>query len=553
MTADRTPTWPRVTPYAVQGKAVDACEMSLAEHGSSLLVLPTGTGKTICFAELARRYWDDRGERVLVIAHRQELVRQAADKIERYAGLQVGIEMSTEKVDSGSLFCTPPVVIGSVQSFNPSRLARYEADAFGLVIIDEAHHSIGKTYRRVIDHFRGSVFDASGIVRTGYDQSTHLLGVTATPDRADRRALGDVFADVAYTYELRDAIDDGHLVPMQVITAVMPELDLSGVRKVAGDFNQGQLDDALKPALQPAAVKVAVHAGVRPTMAFLPSVATAHAFASYLRAEGMTALALDGTSAPEDRRDTLRKFRSGEVQCLCNCALFTEGFDEPSISCVAILRPTMSRTLYAQMIGRGTRLAPGKGDLLVLDMPGVGCDDRMQLVTPADVLGGITDDDVRRKARELLAEAGLETCALDELIDRAEAAVTDDRERAAAKQLRRGRKAEKLDILGSDGDAQRPRWMKELSRFGLTDSEVGTDEERGQQLIAACRHRRSAGLCSWKQAKLLTKRDLPTTAVTFEVAHRWIDDIASRRWGRASQRVHDEAEKYWPMDRRARP
>ena len=192
--------WPLVTPYPIQENAVDAAELALHEAGSSLMVLPTGLGKTVCFAELARRYRDEHGLRTLVVAHTEELIDQAADKMVRFGGLSVGIEMAERRVDITNELYPVDVVITSMQSMSrPSRLARYPSDSFGLIVIDEAHRSAAVSYGKIIDHFRGIIRDEKG-EPAGVLESTHLLGVTATPDRRDRKALSDIFDSVAFVY-----------------------------------------------------------------------------------------------------------------------------------------------------------------------------------------------------------------------------------------------------------------------------------------------------------------------------------------------------------------
>lgn len=521
--------------HEVQARAVDGAERALAEHGSALVVLPTGLGKTVCFAELTRRYVEERGERVLIVAHTEELISQAVEKIQRFggAGLRIEVEMAERSATIDGLY-SPDVVVASVQSLcRPNRLARFPADYFGLVVIDEAHHATATTYRKIVDHFRGSVLDESGIVRIDYEESTHVLGVTATPDRRDCRALGDLFAASAFVYELREAIAAGLLVRMSVQTTLLPELDLSGMRMVAGDLSQGQLDERIKPALHPAAVKVAVQAGIRRTLAFLPSVATAHAFADYLREEGMSAAALDGSAPEEQRRFVVEQFRRGDIQALCNCALFTEGFDVPEVSCIAVLRPTTSRALYSQMIGRGTRLSPGKADLLVLDFPGVGFE--RKLVTPLDVLGGITDEDILRKLQAVLARAEAAGLPIDLLSAEAEAQIEDreEKERAAADRLRRGKQAQEIDVLGHEREAE-PEWKVALrERWKLKPKEIiqyAPDEEHARRLVAWLVERRKAGMCSFRQGMLLRSKGLPARNVSFETASQWINGIAAAEW-----------------------
>lgn len=546
-------TWERRR-HEMQDEAVEAAEIALAEEGSALVVVPTGGGKTVIFSELARRYVEHRGERVLVVAHTTELIEQAVRSVRMFGGedLRIEVEKAEKRVAIDGLY-TPDVVVASVQSLSrKSRLTRFPPDYFGLVIFDEADLAMAATWRRVADYFRGAKFDETGLVRTEFSEATHLFGVTATPDRLDRRALGDLFSTTAYTYEIRDAIKAGILCEFDALTTLLPELDLSSVRTLGGDLSVEQLDAAMQPALQPAAVKVSVLAGIRKTVAFLPSVATAHAFASYLRQEGMTAEAIDGSSTPEHRRAVFDRFREGDTQCLCNCAIATRGVDVPDVECVAMLRPTQSRALFSQMIGRGLRPKAGKR-LLVLDFPGVGC--TKQLITPMDVLGGVTDEDVRRKFLAKLEAAEEAGMAVDLLDLEAEAQEEDreEKERAAAEKLRRGKEREKLDLLGSDRDKE-PTWKTELrEKWKVKDFEIvkyAPNEERGKAMLVWLAKQKRAGMCTWRMGMTLKSRGLPDSSewgwsrVSFAVAHDWIDGISSTGWKSVPQWVRDEAREF---------
>ncbi len=542
--------WPHVEPYDVQRLAVDAAEQALAQQQSALVVCPTGLGKTVMVAELARRYVEERDERVLVIAHTEELIDQAREKIVRYGfggdEHKVGVEMAERAVDIGGMFA-PSVVVASVQSMcRDERLARFPANTFGLVVIDEAHHATAATYRKVIDWFL---------------ESAHLLGVTATPDRRDRKALGDIFATVAYEYETRQAISDGHLVPFVASSGLLPRIDLSKVREVAGDLNQGELDEAVIVIIDEAAMAIAGKIGNRRGIAFLPTVDSATLMADALRAIGISAESLSGRSSDQERNDVVSRFRDGDgIQVLCNCALFTEGFDVPEVSMIAVLRPTTSRALYSQMLGRGLRLAPWaeKVDCMILDFPGVGWNGRKghRLANPFDALGGITDEDIARKAAELVA-AGENTDFM-EAMDQAASEVESEREekREAARLVKAKRAAEetRLDLLAKDHCGE--PWVAELrDTWGLWDgsqprkpSEMPSTPERAAVLLAKLRERKRTGLCTWPQARVLRRNRLPTTCVPKAVASQWIDQIAACGWKSVPARVRAEAEQFWVGD-----
>lgn len=289
----------------------------------TLLCLATGTGKTIVMAEMARRD-AVAGGRTLLLAHRGELLDQAADKLYSYAGIRCGVEKGAERCEDPW-----PVVVGSVQSMcRDARLARYAPDAFSLVMVDEAHHSASGSYRAVLEHF----------------PNAKVLGVTATPDRSDRKGLAEVFDSIAYEYGMASAVRDGYLVPIRALQ--MPvEIDLTGVRSQAGDWSAADLGSRLDPMLREIA-RAMVGAGCRgrKSVAFLPLCATSERFARILEEEGLSAAHVDGNSP--DRAQVLADFDAGRYDVLCNAMLLTEGWDCPSVDCVVPLRATKSRALY---------------------------------------------------------------------------------------------------------------------------------------------------------------------------------------------------------------
>lgn len=500
----------QLRPYQVA--SVDAVFRELASVRATLLVLPTGCGKTICFAEVARRFRPHG--RVLVLAHREELVRQAVDKIERTARLVVGIEMADHRSDGGLFGCD--VVVATVQSIS-RRLERYAPDAFGLIVIDEAHHApSGSSYRSVLDHFAGA----------------KVLGVTATPDRSDRLAMGTVFESVALSYEIRDAIDEGFLAPIRQKAVHVEGLDLSRVRTTAGDLNEGDLEEILveEENLHGIAFPTVEMAGDRPTLVFAASVAHAHALATVIgRHSGREAVALDGTVDRGLRSKTLSRFQGGEFQFLVNCALFLEGFDAPRISCVAMARPTKSRALYAQAIGRGTRLHPGKADLLVLDFEGNA--GRHSLVSAVDILGGKDEEEVLAAARALAA--GGER-SVTEAIDEARARIADERRRKVVARARYS--AVNIDPFQILGAVEERKWWSddaptEAQLASLEAAGIGTQgmtKGKASALIGQMKDRRARGLCTFKQARMLARNGRDPD-VSFDEAHRQIDLIAAEK------------------------
>ena len=355
-------------------------------HRSALVVMPTGTGKTVLFAEISRLA---KGP-VLVLAHRQELVEQAREKISNWCDDVVAVEMADQRGFTKPDGTRPKIAVASIQTLS-QRLRQAPKDAFKIVVVDEAHHATSDSYRKVLDHF-----------------DAWLLGVTATPDRSDRAPLGDVFSTVAFAYDVRQAIADGWLCPIRSFL-VQTQADFSHVRKVAGELATRDVEDVLTRELHLAEIVTPIlrERGDRPAIVFAASVAHAHALCRVFNeqaGEPEFAAALDGTSPYDARAPVLDRFKRGEVKVLVNCSLFTEGFDVPQIALVAIARPVLSRSFYAQMVGRGTRLSEGKQDLLVLDFVPVNC--RHSLAHAVDIFTSV-DEEVREQARAIAKAASV--------------------------------------------------------------------------------------------------------------------------------------------------
>jgi superfamily II DNA or RNA helicase len=278
------------------------------------------------------------------LAHRDELIDQARDKIACAVGLVADKEKASERARLDA-----SLVVGSVQTLSRSeRLSRFPQNHFATVIIDEAHRSLAVSYQRILEYFSGA----------------KVLGVTATPDRGDKRSLANYFEAVAFEITLTDMIKTGWLCPIRIKTVPL-EIEISQVGIRAGDYSDEELATAIEPILQELAQAIEEHAATRKTLIFLPLVRTSYLFADILQAQGMAAEAICGESP--SRKEILTRFKSGRIQFLCNAMLLTEGYDEPSIDCVVCLRPTTIRSLFAQMTGRGTRIFEGKDDLLLLD------------------------------------------------------------------------------------------------------------------------------------------------------------------------------------------
>jgi superfamily II DNA or RNA helicase len=368
--------------------AIDAAEREGVRR--PLVVHPTGTGKTVTFSHAIKRR-ATRG-RALVMVHRDELANQTREKISIVAP-----ELSTGIVKAQRNEVDANVVIASVQTLHrDNRLAwLLAAGPIETVVVDEAHHAPAPTWTKILTTL-GS-FSPYGPL---------TIGFTATPERDNGKTLG-VWERVVSYMSIREAIygtgskangghEGGYLVPILPAVVVETEMDMGRVRKTGGDYSDGDLGRELEEsgAIAQIADAYVEHAKDRKAVAFTPTVATAHALAAALRARGVLAQALDGGTHPEERRDILRRLKTGQTQVVVNCAVLTEGFDEPSISCVIVARPTRFHGLYVQMVGRGTRIYPGKKDLLVLDI--VGASNRHELVGVVD-LGLDLDEDRKKK------------------------------------------------------------------------------------------------------------------------------------------------------------
>lgn len=372
----------RVNLRPYQHEAIDAVRDEFrAGKKSTLLILPTGLGKTITFGYIARMTIE-RGGRVLILAHRKELIEQAADKLD-LLGVEPGIEMANQH--ARAIF-EPDAVVASVQTLQRDRLASWPSDYFRLIVTDEAHHAVSESYRAIYRHFRGA----------------YHLGVTATADRADDEDLGQVFQSIAYEMTLWEgmtAAEPGPYLSRLRFVQCDLQINLSDLRPRQGDFSESDLEDRIRPLAEPLANAIRQEVGARPTLVFAPGVKSAQAVATALQSLG---LAFDWSSGDDpERRDKVDRLHSGELQGLVNCGLFTEGFDCPRIAAVVLARPTKSRALMSQMVGRGTRLAENKADCLIVDFDYLTV--KHDLVHPVELFDTTgTDSEVLQIARESL-------------------------------------------------------------------------------------------------------------------------------------------------------
>jgi superfamily II DNA or RNA helicase len=460
-------------------------------HRAVLVVMPTGTGKTVLFAEIAKLA---KGP-VLVLAHRQELVEQAREKIAAWCNDVVAVEMAHRRDFTRPDGTRPKITVASIQTLQ-KRLHDVPKDAFKIVIVDEAHHATADSYRAVLGHF-----------------GAWLLGVTATPDRSDRVPLGEVFSTVAFEYDMRTAIQDGWLCPIRSFL-VQTKADFSHVRKVAGELSTRDVEAVLNQDLHLAEIATPIlrERGDRPTIVFAASVAHAHALCRVMNEQAGSpnfAAALDGETAFELRAPVLQHFRRRDIQVLVNCSLFTEGFDVPDIALVAIARPVLSRSFYAQMVGRGTRPAKGKQDLLVLDFVPSNC--RHSLAQAVDIFAR-GDEELAAIARRIAATASQngEAIALELAMELAQ----QEQEAQQASVVYRLRQRDPFAAVGidldkyrrraGDGDRATAEQLEFFRRAGLPVGDVqGLSQRQAEALREQLLERKAVGLCTPKQAKQL--------------------------------------------------
>jgi superfamily II DNA or RNA helicase len=374
-----------------QEAGVEAIFSAWQRSQATLLILPTGTGKTIVAAMVCRRIADESGDRTLFLAHREELINQAASRFSRF-NLDWSIEMAQQKAPKlDPILGVSDVVIATVQSLQGPRLESWPPDSFGCIITDEAHHARARSYRRIYQRF---------------PHARHL-GMTATADRGDGKNLGAIYESIAYEYSLRQAITEGQLCPLLTVR-LYTTVNLEDIKTTGGDFNDGDLAARVSPHIEELADAMRQELGARPTIVFVPDVGCAEIMADALRKKGLAAADVSGRTPRLQRRALLEEFTRGVHQVLVCCDLLIEGWDCPRVSCVVICRPTRKRSRYAQMVGRGTRLDPAsdKQNCLIIDFAWETTADHA-LVTPFDLFDDSSlDEEVLDEARKKPKETG---------------------------------------------------------------------------------------------------------------------------------------------------
>ena len=494
-----------------QEEAVNAVLSSWRDgHRRTLIALATGTGKTVCFSEIIKRTYQP-GTHALVLAHRSELLSQAEDKLENVSGLSSALE----KADSHAYGSPEPVVLGSVQTLsNEKRLEEYPADYFSRIVVDEAHHTMSDSYLKVLNHF----------------PEAKVLGVTATPSRSDKKNLADYYENIAYEYNMRDAIRDGWLCPIKA-QMIPLQVDISKVSISNGDYSASELGSVLDPYLDMIAIEMKKYAKGRKTVVFLPLVVTSQKFCRVLQKQGFKAAEVNGEST--DREEILRSFEKGEIEVLCNSMLLTEGWDCPSVDCIVCLRPTKIRSLYQQILGRGTRLAPDKKELLVLDF--LWLTTRHDLCGPSTLLGQTPE--MEDKIRKKIEGGGL--VDLLEAEEEIERDAVKERENSLRKELLKMRQkksmlVDPLQFAVSLSDeallSYEPTfmWEKEpatdeqleaLKRYGIAIDNI-MNKGHAAAIISRLKRRMALGLSTPKQIRTLERYN-------FRHVGEWRKDDAS--------------------------
>lgn len=361
-----------LTPRDYQQECINAVAAAKAAGTQRpVVVLPTGAGKTIVFAHLAKLFREAFPvKKVVILAHTDELVRQAARKVKAVAPhLKVGVVMA----DRHEIWAD--VIVASVQSLRSDRRLA-DIRGVGLIVVDECHHATAESYRKILRHYGGLPVDPEADQTTNGPGDVFVVGFTATLKRSDRSALNQVWQEVVFTKDIAFMIDRGYLVRPHGRSIEVPDLKLSEVRRQGGDYQQKALASAVVKSMAPEIVAkhYAELAPERPGILFWPSVEAAYMGAESMISQGISCEVIEGSMSREERRLALKKAETGEVQTLSSCMVLTEGFDNPRMSCAVIARPTNSAPRYQQMVGRVLRPHPesGKTDALILDVVGAG-------------------------------------------------------------------------------------------------------------------------------------------------------------------------------------
>lgn len=512
-----------------QQEAKEAVEARLQTCRSTLAVMATGTGKTRLFGAVASD-WDGN---VLVLAHRDELVHQARRDLEAITGEVVEIEQADLTASLSAR-----IVVGSTDTVKQQkRLDRFGKDRFQLVIPDEFHHYTARTYRRILDFF----------------DRAKIFGVTATPDRGDRKALGQIADSVAYVFDIQQAIEQGYLVEVLAHEVTLGEIDVSGVGVSGGDLVAAQLDEVMLKACAGIVSETLRYEPDRQGIAYLPGVKSAELVAELFNRHTPGSCGfVSGATPKEERREMFRAFKEGQLKYISNCMVATEGTDLPTASLIIQGRPTKSRALHTQISGRGMRVLPGvvdhvhgrdgaeerrrliaasaKPDCIILDF--VGNSGKHKLVTAADVLGGKYTEDEVTEAKKKLKTGGNVQEAL-------EAARRELNRIATAAKVKASSVRKQVDPFGAfnmvrEHDPLLTAGYKAMTmgqrdfllKAGVKEKELeGMSRADAQRLQGAITIRRSKGLASYAQMRTLKMVGVTQANVSYRKAKEVLDYV----------------------------
>lgn len=572
-------------PYQIE--AIDQTIAAFTKSRAVLGVAATGMGKTVIGSMIAERLSRAAPlgrDRVMWLAHREELLFQAGNTIEAISGEIPELEMAEARANEFSLRGQARYICGSVQTLSTGgggkRLKRFKPDQFCCLVVDEAHHATAASYRRVIQHMRSN-------------PDLLVLGLTATPNRADEIALSHVFDSVAFNFDIRYGIDEGWLVPIHCFPVEVEELDYSGISTSAGELNGAELAQVLEfernligmaaPTIEIACdmpqgtIQSLIRDG---RLNDLPKFAQARRLALFFavrveHAERMEeilnrfwpgiAKSISGKTPKEERRKILGQFKRREFQILVNVGVATEGFDNRDVEVVVVGRPTLSTPLFVQMCGRATRPAEGvvedhdvwgsaelrkdaiaasrKPRCILVDF--VGNAGRHKLVSAVDVLAGreldeeteiLTKEILRNRpgkdVMQAIAEASAKVAERQREREERRRKEAESRKHLVATAEYRKDVADPFAVFNMQPWRQKPgasdepateKMISFLSKQGIDAKYMSRRE--AAQLIFTIRERWDSGLCSFGQARILAKRGLPVN-VTYQEARKTIDEIA---------------------------
>jgi len=509
-------------PY--QQEMIEAVYEQWKTFQSCVVIAATGTGKSHAIAGIAGNE-ADYGNKVLILAQRGEIIEQNAKKLQ----LSTGHVCAIEKAEQTSIGSYLPIVHGSVQTMsNDKRLQKFSRDHFQVIIQDEVHHANSATHRKIYDYF----------------STARRVGFTATANmRSDKKNLGEVFEALAYEYPLKKAIEDGYLC--KIVAQTIPiNIDLTQCKKVAGDYNAGELGDAIDPYLEQVAGKLREIAFDRKIVIFVPLIRTSLLMTDFMRKAGFSAEHIDGKSA--DRKELLRGFHDNRFSCLINSSLLLEGWDQPDVDCICVLRPTQSKQLYFQAIGRGTRLHPGKENLLLVDPLWLTAKHHL-VTTPVHLVA--ESEEIAERMQEKAKAGGC--MDIEDMEQSVKQDMMHERESKLARYLdaNKHKRSKTIDplawgIITHDDNIidHAPVWGWE--KQPATDKQIAMLEKAGfdavsmtkgyaSKIIDGLMKRRESELATAKQVNLLVKNGYGNAATfSFEQANKTIDWLSENRWNK---------------------